>query len=287
MWGRLVIRKANHGVYGNKKKRKRKQLRKRSVQSSSTGGMLLRWIVGFLWTSGALATLRGGDAASLSSVIVCRITIEDTIYTKGSVEQYTVEQLVCIPVETEDLETYVIQLPDWIATKYRAQIKSGRLHIKLTGASLYGDSVKTTKFTSFSVIEGYDEARHLTANEAAKGAFGQRTYALVRISTTDSSPMYTMDHMVKRFVDDTIGMEAQYRDCSKNQLHFELASAYDVELPFDISHYQSNPRILRDAAVQQIKDEYSINNFPAGVADHGKSFIRHCCILYLSSAPST
>lgn len=273
------------------------------------------------------------SSSSSSATIVCRITIEDTLYTanpsnnKTNAVVYGTEQIVCIPivylvndnqndelVMIEDPETYAMELPDDMTRTHSAQIQRGTLHVKITGivdfhsnsgSLLEKESMKTsspttrmivtTPLTTFTVLDEEAEkllpssplTRHLSSTEDVDGGtrndisnfgskvVGNRRYALVRISTTDSTPMYTMDHMVYRFTDMRQGgMEAQYRDCSLQQLQFELTATYDVQLPYGMDYYGTNPGDLREAAMEIIQQQSNAETpFPGNVADHGKKMV--------------
>ena len=213
------------------------------------------------------------QVSSISSLMVCRITMEGTIYARNVADMYSLEQTVCIPIrdETEDPETYAIQLPDYIETTYRQDIRRGKLHLLITGAKIEKDTIATTSRTRFSVIKEslYSRGRQLqNVDENHSNAVGLKRYAIIRISTSDSKPTVTMDQLVQRFTDATEGVEAQYRDCSHNQLFLYLSGAYDVQLSGTVQSYSANPRIMRDSAVEQIVKDHSIATFPNDVADH-------------------
>ena len=253
---------------GQQKRRSRKRRRLAPVQGSAVA--LIIWVV--LCGARTSAKLYGGGSSSVTNLIFCRITVEDTIYQRDAADMHLLEQTVCIPVidEVEDPETYSVQLPNHITTAFHNEIKVGRLHVVIIGASIERDAITTTPGTTFSVVkEGYDRGqRHLQDEPNYRKTFGRKRYALVRISTTDSQPIFSLDHMVKRFTDDTDGMEAQYRYCSKHQVHFEMTGAYDIQLPSNLATYETSPRLLREAAMEQLIMEHNIASFPEGVADH-------------------
>lgn len=212
-------------------------------------------------------------ASSVASLMVCRITVEDTTYARGVADWYSEEQTVCIPIidEIEDTETYAIQLPDHIERTYKTEIKRGKLHLLIFGAKIVGNAIVTAPTSTFSVIQEYNGSRGRNLQEQADRytkALGRKRYAIVRISTTDSTPSIALDAMVKRFAHFKDGMEAQYRDCSQNQLLFYLTGAYDVKLHGSMDTYQANPRNLREGAMEKIKRDYNISTFPDDVADY-------------------
>ena len=211
--------------------------------------------------------------SSVASLMVCRITIEDTTYGREAADLYSLEQTVCIPIinEIEDPETYAIQLPDHIERTYKREIRRGKLHLLIMGAKIVGNAIVTAPTSTFSVIQEYHDSRGRKLQEQADRytkAMGKKRYAIVRISTTDSTPSIALDAMVKRFAHFTDGMEAQYRDCSHNQLMFHLTGAYDVNLPGSMDTYDANPRNLRDGAMDKIIRDYNISTFPDDVADY-------------------
>eukprot|EP00977_Amphora_coffeiformis_P024571 scaffold16330_cov172-Amphora_coffeaeformis.AAC.5 len=249
-------------------RRSRKRQRLVSVQ----GLAIAIFILVVLSATRTSAKLSGSSVSSRPGLIVCRITVEDTIYQSDAPYLYSLEQTVCVPVNdgVEYPETYRVQLPNHMTKLFHREIQMGRLHVAITKASIEHDAIVTTPETTFSVVnEEYDRSqRYLQDETNYRHAFGRKRYMLVRISTSDSEPMYTLDHMVKRFTDATEGMEAQYLDCSKQQVQFEMTGAYDVQLPSNLETYEASPRWLREAAVEQIMVEHNIARFPEDVADH-------------------
>ena len=239
-----------------------------------------------LWTSDKVHVSANKEVSSVASLMVCRITVEGTMYARDNNDNnatngtyYSVEQTVCIPIidEVEDPETYAIQLPNHIETNYQRDIRRGKLHLLVMGASIEGHAIVTTQRSTFSVIQDYrvgrrgrhddEDARHLQ-KDGSQNALGFKRYAIVRISTTDSTPSITLDQMKKRFTDVADGMEAQYRYCSQDQLFFYLTGTYDVKLPGTLHSFSANPRSLRESAMGQIVKQHNLANFPGDVADY-------------------
>lgn len=253
----------------NKKSRRtRKRQRPASVQASTVA--LFLWIV--LCATPTSAKLQGRAIWSAVDLLLCRVTVEDTIYRTKAEDMYSREQTVCIPIvdDVEDTGTYSVELPNHITETFQSEIRMGRLRVFITGASIRGDVVVTTPKTTFSVDEdgtGRGQ-RHLLDEPNYRHAFGRKRYAIVRISTIDSEPLYSLEHMVNRFTDETEGMEAQYRVCSKHQVQFEMTGAYDIQLPSSMDSYEMSPRVIREAAMERLVAEHNIGRFPEDIADH-------------------
>lgn len=90
---------------------------------------------------------RSGSQFSLESdLIVCRITVEDTICHSDAPHLYSLEETVCVPIidGTEYRETFRVRLPDDIIEGFYSKMKVGQLYVDITKASIRHDAIVTT-----------------------------------------------------------------------------------------------------------------------------------------------
>ena len=106
----------------------------------------------------------------------------------------------------------------------------------------------------FTVIHHVpDHMRHLT--ELNKGATGDKSVYLVRISTTDSQPDFSLQEMENTFFGAGPNFKTSFEACSFGQLKFYLKGSQDVKLNKSIKQL-NRPALLIEAAIEKTRRDY-------------------------------
>lgn len=216
--------------------------------------------------SGTMATnnLRGGrDPRQLNVVavtsILCRIIVLDTMFVAENSDITTTEQQTCIPI-LNDRETdldFPINLPVSIAQKYDKEIKQGKLFVSISDSKLMNDNLVVSASSKFIVVTDpyfrHLQERHLQVE-------GTKTVAVVRISTSDSSPKDSAETLKSTLFGDGINFVSQYSDCSFGKLQWKLSDAgvLDIKLPNQVTEFSGNPANLVTATQKYLKTQLNI-----------------------------
>jgi len=171
------------------------------------------------------------------------------------------EETGCILIErhTEvESDTLVpIQLPKDISRLHYRKIKRGTLFVHIQGAIVTNNEIVASDSAQFTVVDPPAGLRHLSEMEPA---IGNKTIAIVRVSTKDSSPPASLDELRKAIVGNGISMKTQYFRCSMGQLQWIFAGGYDVKLnKHRISEFNSGIELL-DAANERLNKELGITS---------------------------
>lgn len=226
-------------------------------------------------------------------LLICRIVLEDTLHQRRADDQddsdtfaakktehsrrfatYSVEEISCIHVLSDGSEDgfyTIVQFPPELKQEQAAALRTGQLFVSVTEATIDkpAGAILTQPTSTFTVLDRRDQAVLLRNNprrrlqkKAYNDAKGTRTYAIVRISTSDSSLPFTAQRLRDRYSNPQAGMQAQYAACSANKLQWVLHDVYDIHLPGTVASYGSNPRALRNEAIEIIKKQTSDGPFP-------------------------
>jgi hypothetical protein len=199
--------------------------------------------------------------------VFCRLTTQDTLfYDPDELKWYNEEEVVCDTPYDDNL--YSIDLPPWLLqrTKSMQEGDGGDLWIRITDAHLdvENERIVLGEFPVFKLDTNpaFSEQRTepIQARKAYNDAFGSRTYAIVLISTSDRSLSVTAQQMQARFTNSAVGFESTYRDCSANQIDWNLQGIHTVNLPGPLSQYANNPGQIRNAATTQLMQEKGLGS---------------------------
>jgi len=207
--------------------------------------------------------LRGKRRAQDS--VLCRLTVVDLMFSfdDGDHSLRHDEQISCIPVVDglEDDDMHPVALPKALHTENANAIRQGRLFVSISGASLENDGLQLSDSAEFEVLHRlpghlrFLEQRHL-------GVVGTFSVAVVRISTTDSTPMFSRYALSDGMFGSGINLKTQYNACSFGQLQWELApvGVIDVKVNQPISDFGSGSALVT-AAQMQIKEDMNLKPF--------------------------
>ena len=194
--------------------------------------------------------------------VLCRLTTEDTLFQDdGTGRFYGKEEIVC-DAHNDGLDDlyHIPSLPAWLANKF----KQGNTWVNITSAVVDKMTqlvVTNPVLSTFTVVPEPQDVggrRRRLQRKAYSDAKGVRTYAIIRIATTDVQPSFTEQAMRARFTNPAVGMQAQYAACSANQLDFQLQGIYSVNLPKSMAEYGSEPSTLRNEAASQLANQLGI-----------------------------
>ena len=144
------------------------------------------------------------------------------------------ENVSCIPIidGKESHHLYSINLPENFVIKHAEKISVGKLFVAITSTRITEQRVVVTKNSTISVM-GTTRADDESDNEHASTT-GQKTIAVVRISTKDSTPTHDAQTIqTTLFNPNTVNLRTQYMNCSFGQLEWILAPAGVVEVYVD------------------------------------------------------
>jgi hypothetical protein len=173
------------------------------------------------------------------TVAYFRITVVGTIM-EADVGRFRLsdelDDIGCIPIldgkETHHL--YSINLPSNFVDKHADLITVGKLVVAITNTRIIEKEqrVVVTKNSTIS-ITGSSRSGDGSDNDHASTT-GQKTIAVVRISTKDSSPTHDAQTIRSTlFNPNTVNLRTQYMNCSFGQLEWTLAPAGVVEVFVD------------------------------------------------------
>ena len=225
----------------------------------------------------------------------CRLTTQDTLYHDESTGRfYGQSEVVCDPVlplheattKLHDLYVLSSSLPSWITTSIHENINNNQQAVSLSrdsssilpnnGQAVYVNithakidinkqQIMTSDLSTFTRIDPPDDhnqgrrgGRRL--RKAYDDAFGVRTYAILVVSTTDARPSVTAQALRNRYTNRIVGMEAQYKACSVNQLTWQLQNVYSVNLPKRLAEYDNQAGTVRNAATEQFMKQNNLDS---------------------------
>jgi len=242
------------------------------MMSTAGPGSLLTLILAVVWFCTAIASDVYQESISFLSevepdpgctsedddALKCRVTAVDTMYitAKGTVASR--EQTSCIPIiddeETDDILN--LDLPDDIADQNRKAIDRGDLYMSISGASILGEDVLLPEYPAFLILEPPELRRQLETFTS-----GDRTMAVIRVSTTDKSPKFSKNALLSGLFGNGINMKTQYEACSFGKLTWKLAPAglVDVRINQPIADFTSGTSIVT-AATKQLKAEMGLSS---------------------------
>ena len=183
---------------------------------------------------------------SMTSTIVCRLTIVDTLIDDGS---RSMEHTACVPIRngTETDDIYEIDLPQLDHTNL-ALVQRGDLLLQLVDVTIEAGRI---------LINGSSKVRRISPDDVygkgsrrlMKESIGRQTVTVVRISTRDSSPIYSAVEIKTRLFGDSVGLRSQYMACSFGRLVFEPAEEGVVEVfvDADIASYENGSALVQAA----------------------------------------
>lgn len=210
--------------------------------------------------------LRGGEEPrnlddDINDSVLCRIIILDTIYMTEDNITATTAQQTCIPI-VDNYETdldFTVDLPLDLVKRYDKEIEQGKLLVSISDSKLMNEKLTVSVNSKFSVVTD-PRFRHL--QERHLKVEGIMTVAVVRISTSDSSPKNSASALKSTLFGNGINFVSQYSYCSFGKLKWKLADAgvLDIKLPNKVAEFSNNSAGLVTAAQKYLKSLLKISN---------------------------
>lgn len=210
--------------------------------------------------------LRGKQQLSDSNSIHCRVTLVHTTFVSddqsSSIDEH---QTSCIPIndgiELDDM--FPITLPESFHDQHKQQIRSGSLMVSISSAALTSNGIETTDQSQYRLMNNVPQRfRELQAKDLQWKP--TMTVAVVRISTTDSSPTDSAAALKTAYFNSDINFSKQYDACSSGQLNWKLSKAgvVDVKVDQTIASYGSAAALITDAQ-NKLKTQLGISGVDA------------------------
>jgi hypothetical protein len=236
----------------------------RAFQTRIVATLVLAALPGILGSiSSFQPRLRGLLDTSAGEPYIFRITtVSTTVEGKDGKLQLKDEQekVSCIPIidgkEVDDL--FAIDLPSHFVQTHKSAISTGELFVSITNAAFHGTTVVLSKNSSVSVISTPRSGTPASNSTST----GTKTIALVRISTSDASPIYDARTLHETlFSLEKVNFRTQYSNCSFGQLQWSLAPAGVMEVAVDqpTSAFSSAAELVT-AAQDKIKATMGISD---------------------------
>jgi Gametolysin peptidase M11 len=191
---------------------------------------------------------------SYDASVLCRVVNFGTMYydedTGGT---STEEQCMCLPIVdgVELAFEFPITLPDEIMTQYETQIDRGQLLVSVSDSLIHDKKLIMGFLPKFTVLKNTTHYRHLLERHLVVKPL--MTVAVVRISTTDSTPKLTAAQLQSTLFSSTgINFVNQYNAMSFGKLKWSLAPAgvIDVRVPNSVSSYSTYMDLITAAQAQ-------------------------------------
>jgi hypothetical protein len=167
-----------------------------------------------------------------------RITVVGTIMEAGENRfrlSDELDDISCIPIidGKESHHLYSINLPKNFIDKHSSMISVGKLFVEITNTRTL-EKEQRVVVTKNSTISIMSTTRSDDGSDDYAATTGQKTLAVVRISTRDSSPTHDAQTIQSTlFNPNTVNLRTQYMNCSFGQLEWTLSSAGVVEVFVD------------------------------------------------------
>lgn len=224
-------------------------VRKKGRNELATDGLVLRQAN----TRRKLASPTIG-AKNKPQELWCRITIIESMFPDGT----ETDETGCIPfapgsaIESDKL--YPVPLSQEIYDTHIRKIKKGGLFVHIQGARVSGYDLTVDDDAVYTVVDPPANLRHLAEMEPTTG---NKTFAIVRVSTNDASPTPSMEDLVDNIFGNGVTMKTQFNRCSMGKLQWIYAGGYDVMLHnYSINDFGSGSDFL---SVAQAKLQSELN----------------------------
>lgn len=236
--------------------------------------------VSFLQTSGQAAetngvnsNLRGGEVHQRSNddgsdgSVLCRITVFESFSISESNAAVTSKRVVCVPivgVQESDFE-FPVDLPQDLYEQYEEEIEQGKLILSISNANLVDNKLEVGTRPVFTVVTNPSFQRHYERHLAVKATM---TVAVIRISTSDSSPKDSVGILETTHFGGGINFSSQYEACSSGKLKWTQADVgvLDVKIPNKISEFSGDYMSLVTAVQMYMKAELGFSSV-SSIAD--------------------
>jgi hypothetical protein len=207
----------------------------------------------------------GGRNLYDDHTVLCRIVLIDTSYEDmdGRSSTVSASHKVCVPVVhgVEADVDFPIYLPEEMKARHIDKIVMGQLFVLVSPATFVNDTLTVESNAEYFVV---DDRRldHLAHRHLA--ITGVKTFALVRVSTSDSTPNSSLQELKDYHFGAGPNFVTQYNACSRGKLQWQLVpnGVIDVYMPnTKVTDYSNNVGGLTTAVQTYMKS----NGYPNGV----------------------
>ena len=200
--------------------------------------------------------LRGGWRHLSSSTTLCRIVLVDHWSERPDGVVVTNDGAACATIifgkETDNLFT-ILDMPEYILDDNASALKAGTLFVSIVNATIVdGEALSLDPDSEIQVIQDPRRSKR-TVEDLSEKAMGNKTIAVIRISTLDASPTTDAATLAYRlFSPEEINLKTQYAACSFGKLQWALAPAgvVDVIVNQTASEFSSGSSLV--AAAQTV-----------------------------------
>jgi Gametolysin peptidase M11 len=192
--------------------------------------------------------------ASSSSNVLCRMTLIDTMYGRSDGGMRSEGKTACIPILAGHETDYLIplELPVFISTDHAREIHRGSLYVQISNATLSGSTILLNNKSSVFTVQDAPPADRLLNGRTT----GTKTLAIVRISTNDATPYYSLNQIQQaHFATDRTTFQSQFKACSFGKLQWEFAGSYDVMVDQSVTAFQDYFALIAAAEAQLQKTQ--------------------------------
>lgn len=220
------------------------------------------WILSLLPSSDPAVIRRslvrhGGLFGTLDD-ISCRIIEVETLFETNDESLASQVEHFCLPLVNgrESDKTLRVSLPEEIRTAYTSDIQQGLLHVSISDMYIENGAILMTYQSRVDVIDGPTNGRYLKT-----GTKGQRTVAVVRISTKDSQVYASAKEIEDTLFGNHVNFVSQYNACSFGKLIWKPSKygVIDVKVDQPVASFPS-PSDIVSAAEESIISKYKLDS---------------------------
>lgn len=212
--------------------------------------------------------------------VLCHVTTLYTSYENAS--NADEEELQCILLD-ETRKIVPIQLPESIKRRYEASSSedndSQPFVVHITHASVNGYNVQTSKASVFTWVDESHSAlvKHHIERHRELVRKTSRTFAVLRLSTSDLSPGPSLQDLHDLFHPTEINLKTQFEACSFGAFQVVKGPVLDVRIPRVASSFRSASELVQEAEEYVLRErrlshmtqlaDHVMFCIPAGIPD--------------------
>jgi len=174
-----------------------------------------------------------------------------------------IDEYHCI-LEDDPLSQYPVDLPPDFVSNHQQELDTGRLYVEITDAVVQDYQIVTSSTTQF-LVNALVTSRSYSSRPNLYHHRGRPRVAVVRVSTSDSTPTVSKARMQQLLDGSTTSFVTQMRACSNGALQFQSAGIIDVKVHRPVSQ-TSAYQLAIDASHQVPRDtaEFILFCLPPG-----------------------
>ena len=219
-----------------------------------------------LQASALQSSIRGSRSLILGDVL-CRVVSTETLHeSEDGASMYTTEDPSCVPIIDGDETDHLISLAS-LPVDVQGKDKEEIVLLSITNAEYSEDyeNILVTDQSQYSFMyELPEHLRHLTERRLEEDyGNGEKTVAILRVSTSDSSPTATRAELNGLLNPNNVNFISQFDKCSRGNLSFKKASRGVIEVTVGqpIADFGTKSGgALATAAINQVKADLGISS---------------------------